>query len=55
MIQPAFGAALMAAVGFTALPPPRRRTASHTTVALPAITVRTDEEQTVAFAALTEP
>jgi hypothetical protein len=55
MIQPAFGAALMAPVGFAALPPPRSRTACHATVALPSVTVRTDEKQYVASAALTKP
>jgi hypothetical protein len=39
VIQPAFGAALMAAVGFAALPPPRRRTACLATVALSAVAV----------------
>lgn len=55
MIQPAFGAALMAPVGFAVLPPPRRRTACPATVALPAVTVRTNEKQYVASAALTKP
>ena len=44
MIQTAFRAALVAAVGFAKLPPPRRCTACDATVALPAVAVRADEE-----------
>ena len=55
MIQSSFRARLVSAVGCPALPPPRRCVASHTAIALPAVTVRTNEEQHVAGAAQTKP
>ena len=55
MIQSPFRARLMSAIGGTALPPPRCCAASRTAIALPAVTVRTNEEQHVAGAAQTEP
>jgi hypothetical protein len=55
MIQSSFGTGLVSVIGRTALPPPRRCAASHTAIALPAVTVRTNEEQHVAGAAQTKP
>jgi len=55
VIQPALEAALMAAVGFTALPEAGRSAARLAAVALPAVTVRADEEQSIAIAAQTKP
>jgi len=55
MIQSSFRAALVPAIGRAALPPPRCCAADRTAIALPAVTVRTNEEQHVAGAAPTEP
>jgi hypothetical protein len=55
MVQSSFRTRLVSAVGCPALPPPRRCAASHTAIALPAVTVRTNEEQHVAGATQTEP
>jgi hypothetical protein len=55
MIQSSFRARLVSAVGCTALPSPCCRAASRAAVSLPAVTVRTNEEQHVAGAAQTEP
>ena len=55
VVQFAFRAALMDAVGFTALPEPRGLAARLAAVALSAIAVRADEEQGVAIAAQTKP
>jgi hypothetical protein len=55
MIQSSFRTRLVSAVGCPALPPPRRCAASHAAIALPAVTVRTNEEQHIAGAAQTEP
>ncbi len=55
MIQSSFGARLVSAIGRAALSLPRCCAASRTAIALPAVTVRTNEEQHVAGAAQTEP
>ena len=55
MIQSSFRAALMTATGRAALSLPRCCAAGCTTIALPAVTVRANEEQHVAGAAQTEP
>ena len=55
MIESSFCARLVTTVGGTALPPPRRCAASHAAIALPPVTVRTNEEQHVAGAPQTEP
>jgi hypothetical protein len=55
MIQLSFRTRLVSAIGRAALPPPCRCAASRTAIALPAVTVRTNEEQHVAGAAQTEP
>jgi hypothetical protein len=55
MIQSSFRAALMTAIGRAALSLSRRCAANRTAIALPAVTVRTNEEQHGAGAAQTEP
>lgn len=55
MIQSSFRARLVSPIGCPALPPPRCCAARRTAIALPAVTVRTNEEQHVAGAAQTEP
>jgi len=45
MIEPSFGATLVAAVGATALPAPRFCSANGTAIALSAIAVSADPEQ----------
>ena len=55
VVQFAFRAALIAAVGFTVLPETCRRAAGLAAVALSAIAVRADEEQRVAITAQTKP
>ena len=51
----AFRAALITAVGFTVLADPRGPAACLAAVALSAVAVRADEEQSVAIAAQTKP
>ena len=48
MIEPAFGAPLVAAVGSPALPAPRFRAASRTAIALSSIAVRANPEHRLA-------
>jgi hypothetical protein len=55
MIESPFRARLVPAISRAALSLPRCCAASRTAIALPAITVRTNEEQHVAGAAQTEP
>jgi hypothetical protein len=53
MIEPAFGALLVPAVGGTALPAPGLHAAIRAAIALPSITMRTNPEQRLAFLAAT--
>ena len=55
VVQPSFRAALIAAVGFTALPEPRCPAARFAAVALSAVAVRADEKLSAAIAAQTKP
>ena len=55
VVQFAFRAALIAAVGFAVLTKPRCRAACLAAVTLSAVAVRADEEQGVAIAAQTKP
>lgn len=55
MVEAAFRAALMAPVGFTALPSPRIRAAQPAAVALTSVTMRANKEQLIALAAVTKP
>ena len=55
MIEPAFGAALVALVGGPMLAPARIAAANRAAIALAAITVRADEEQGRASTAHTQP
>ena len=55
MVQSAFQAPLVAAVGGSSLPEPGFRAASEAAVALPAITVRANPEHRVATTAAANP
>jgi hypothetical protein len=55
MIEPAFGTPLVPAVGISALLASRYQTASRAAIALPAITMRTDKEHSLASLAAANP